>query len=225
MDASTSTVDAVAACPHCGRPLKRKAVELFGVVREVPCYGSCGCAESSAWEPPRKAAPDPCIPARYASARFDLGRWPDAVMAGRSLYVHGPNGTAKSSFAGCLASALSEGGVGVYWVNSRHLITEMQGTYGGRWSDALDRARGCRVLFLDDIGKEQPTAYAISMLYELVEARYGALRPIVATSNFDRAALAARWAAADAETAEAIVSRLCDGCDVIEMGGEDRRLA
>lgn len=216
-------------CDHCGKDLRRITVELFGRPTEVPCWGSCGCEESK-WDGmdvrrDERELARAGIPIRYIRADSEPTGYMATVARGISLYVHGPNGTAKSTFAGSLAKELANAGHSVRWENSKRLMSEIQGMYGGRRTDALDRAYACRVLVLDDIGKEQPTAFAISMLYELVEQRYGAMKPTVVTSNFDRAELCARWSAADPETAEAIVSRLCDGCEVVEMDGSDRRLA
>ena len=216
-------------CDHCGKELRRIEIELFGKPVEVPCWGSCGCEESK-WDGldvPRgeRELARAGIPMRYVRAGSEPTGYAGTVARGISLYVHGPNGTAKSTFAGLLARELVDAGHSVRWENSKRLISEIQGMFGGKQTDALDRAYACKVLVLDDVGKEQPTAFAISMLYELVEQRYGAMKPIVVTSNFDRAELATRWSAADPETAEAIVSRLCDGCEVVEMNGQDRRLA
>lgn len=222
MDVTTST----ARCPHCGAPRPTREIEVLGRRVTVTCACQCEGAEAEWRGVPRARRRYELagIPPRYAGPTVDTMGRELAVAAGESLYIHGPNGTAKSTYAASLAKALLDMGTGVYWTNSKHLITEIQGTYSGRPSEALDRARSCKVLILDDLGKEQPTPYAISVLYELVEARYGANRPIVATSNFDRAELAARWAGADAPTAEAIVSRLCDGCESVEMEGADMRL-
>lgn len=217
-------------CPHCGKVLETKTLGFFGGnPYTVPLYTSCGCEESK-WDgtdvvPSERRYVMAGIPERYLHVDCDLMGYEQVVWSGRSLYVHGPNGTAKSSFAGQLGRRLVDMGQSVFWVNAKHLVSEIQGTFGGRQTDVLDRAYACHVLVLDDLGKEQPTAFALSMLYELVELRYGAMKPFVVTSNFDRAQLASRWAASDVETGEAIVSRLCDGVEVLELGGEDRRLA
>ena len=131
----------------------------------------------------------------------------------------------KTFFACALAKRLVDMGVSVRFENSRHLMTEIQGIFGGRSTDALDRAHNCRVLVLDDLGKEQATEFAISMLYELVDGRYMQGKPTVVTSNFSRGELMTRLCERDAATAESIVSRLCENADTLLMDGEDRRLA
>lgn len=216
-------------CPHCGKPLNRHTVELFGIVKEVTDYASCGCEASKhdgEMEPrtPRlvKAAG---IPAKFADADSDVSGWLDAVASGTSLYIHGPFGSGKTTFACSLLKRLADRGISGRFENAKGIVTEIQKSYNGMPTDVLERAYNCKVLVLDDLGKEQPTAFSISMLYELIDSRYRAGRPIVATSNFTRGELLRRWAEADAPTAESIVSRLCDGSETLYMGGSDRRLA
>jgi len=216
-------------CPHCGKALKRKEVVLFGKPMAVPCYGSCGC-EDSAFD--GEGIPQTArryakagIPKRYLESEWDHFSRPHDVMAGRSVYIYGPNGTGKTTFACALAKLLIDMGVTVRFENSKQVITEIQESYSGKPTDVLDRCYACRVLFLDDLGKEQPTPYALSMLYQVIDTRYAAGKPIVVTSNFSRGALVNRWERADLETAEAIVSRLCENCETVEIGGDDRRLA
>lgn len=216
-------------CPHCHKPLRRRTVELFGRSVEVTDYASCGCEESK-WDgenidrTDRKYAAAG-IPMRYISADADLMGWDDEIMRGGSLYIHGPFGTGKTRFACALAKRLIDRGVSARFENAGHLMAEIKAMYGGRSSDAMERAYACRVLVLDDLGKEQPTPHSMAMLYELIDSRYMAGKPIIVTSNFDRSELMRRWAQADEATAESMVSRLCDGTECLFMGGDDRRLA
>lgn len=216
-------------CPRCGKELKVITVELFGKPKEVTCYGSCGCDESKLdgvyVKDSNRAYVRAGIPLRYLGAETNLDGWDSHVFEGKSLYIHGPYGDGKTHFACALAKSLIDMGAFVRFENSKHVITEVQGTYSSGHTDVLDRCYNCRVLVLDDLGKEQPTPYSISMLYELIDARYSAKKPIVVTSNFARDELLHRWAPADLATAESIVSRLCDGVEVISMNGPDRRLS
>lgn len=216
-------------CPRCGKPLKRIVIQFFGKPTEVPCYGSCGCDESrmdvDGVPRAKRNYSRIGIPSRYLDADCDVSEYAEMVANGRSLYVVGKYGNGKTYFAAALAKRLCDAGETVRFENSKHLITEIQGTYDGRRTDALDRAYNCSVLVLDDLGKEQPTEYSISMLYELIDSRYAAGKRMVVTSNFERGELLGRLATRDAATAEAIVSRLCDGVDVVRFDGPDRRLS
>lgn len=215
-------------CPHCHKRVKTITVELFGKPTEVPCWTSCGCEESKLdgmliEQADRKFALAG-IPERYLKAECDLQNRQFAVNEGKSLYIYGDYGVGKTHYACALAKALMNMGNSVRFENSKKFISEIQGMYSGRNSDVLERAYACRVLVLDDLGKEQPTPFALSMLYELVDSRYSACKPMVVTSNFRKDLLMERWANADEATAEAIVSRLCEA-ETVEMDGRDWRVA
>jgi len=217
-------------CPRCGKPLKttRFSVPGLGLERDVYCYGSCGC-EASQRDMGIESRTDRLlseagIPSAYMLADCDLKGMQLAVHNGRSLYIHGPNGVGKTYFACALARALVNLGDVVYFANSYRLVSEIQRTYSGRSTDVLDRCYACRVLVLDDLGKEMPTAYSAGVLYGLVDQRVSEGKPTVTTSNFSRGELLARFAQSDEATAEALVSRLCEGTETMRMDGTDKRI-
>ena len=88
------------------------------------------------------------------------------------------------------------------------------------------------LLILDDIGTENPTEWAAERLYLIVNSRYSAGKPIIATSNFNAAELVNRLKTRDKSgrliesdvTGQRIVSRLCEMCQPVKIGGVDRRL-
>lgn len=216
-------------CPRCGRELGRTTVELFGRQVEVTCYGSCGCEESKldgedvGQEERRYAIAG--IPVKYTRRQVDVGGAQASVYDGSSLYVYGPNGTGKSTYIANVAKLLCDMGRTVLFRNSKLLTEEIKATFDTGDQEILERCYGVDVLFLDDLGKEQPTDYVLSMLYALVEMRYADMKPTVIASNFARDELLTRWAQVDEATAVAIVSRLCDGVRTVRMDGRDWRVA
>ena len=216
-------------CPHCRKPLKRITVELFGKPHEVTCYGSCGCEESK-WDGADVGREDrkyviAGIEPKYLQRDVGLDGHQNEVYSGKSLYVFGPNGTGKSTFAANLSKALVNMGRSVLFRNSKLLTEEIKGTIDGRDTSILDRCYGVDVLVIDDMGKEQATEYTLSMLYAVIEGRYGAMKPVVVTSNYSRGELVGRWAQVDESTARAIASRLKDDVVTVEMNGRDWRTA
>lgn len=91
-----------------------------------------------------------------------------------------------------------------------------------------DRARRYRLtpfLVLDDLGQEVPTQWAVSEMFDLINYRYGEELPTIITSQFRRDQLARKMARnGGEEQALAIVSRLMEVCEVIDLGSKDRRM-
>lgn len=236
IDSPVGAIPAFKTCPHCGRPLKTTTVTAFGrTYGNLPCWGSCGCAESDfTWAPGtdlEKRYLAAGIGRRYLHVKADTGDWPRKVMEGRSLYIVGGNGTRKTGFAAAIAMRIlntfkrDHVRYSLRFENSRDVISQLQGIFDGARNDVMDRLYSCDVLVLDDLGKEQPTEYAASMLYEIIDQRYRDLKPIIVTTNFTRGELGERLARKDRATAESIVSRLCDNVEVIDMYGDDVRVA
>ena len=162
------------------------------------------------------------IEPKYLGVEVELEGHQNSVFDGKSLYIHGPNGTGKTTFAANLAKALVNMGRTVLMRNSKQLTEDMKAAMSDQ--AVLNRLYGVDVLVIDDLGKEQPTDYSLSMLYLVIETRYAKMRPMVVTSNFRRDQLMTRWAEVDAATAEAIISRLCDNTATVEMSGRDWRV-
>lgn len=74
-----------------------------------------------------------------------------------------------------------------------------------------------RLLFLDDIGVEKATEWALQTLYTIIDRRYRDMRQTVITSNLNLNDLAAK-------VGDRIVSRIAGMCEVVHLKGKDRRL-
>ena len=114
--------------------------------------------------------------------------------------------------------------------------------------DLLDKLSGVDLLHIDDLGAQHTTPWRLEQLYSIVDARYQAGRPIVATTNLMPSALAEqmgrqilttvtedrdgqkseerREVSNDASevVGQRIVSRLVEMCgDPLPLFGEDKR--
>ncbi len=234
------------ACEFCGRELRPRVLpSLFGLKPMTLGFEECDCPEARKRreeeereeEERRRMAEGEAfcrrldkagVPRRYFKAQHPMAKeLADKVEGGASLYVWGDNGTLKTTLASAIARRLVCHGLRVLMVNSIDLLIEIQSTYGTPKSEAdvLDRYYKAPVLVIDDLGKEQQTAWTVSRLYSIVNARYGAMLPTVITSNFKVSDLAERMAGSDQSTARAIASRLAGSCEQIATGGGDRRLS
>lgn len=234
------------SCEFCGSDLRPRVLMMpFGQGSMVCGFEDCDCpgarkrreAEERAHEERVRRAESEAfydrlgrsgVPRRYLKAQHPLAReLAEKVEGGTSLYVWGGNGTLKTTLASAIARRLLYRGRRVRMVNSVDLLIEVQSTYGTPRSEAdvLARYSKTPVLVIDDLGKEQQTAWTVSRLYSIVNARDGAMLPTVITSNFRVSDLAGRMAGSDRSTAQAIASRLAGSCEQIATGGGDRRLS
>jgi DNA replication protein DnaC len=85
--------------------------------------------------------------------------------------------------------------------------------------DPLWRYIRADLLVLDDLGRERVTDWATERLYVLVNARYGELRPTIATTNLRPSELVAL------PQYGPIVSRLLDGRQAVRIEGRDQRVS
>lgn len=231
-----STTDA--RCPYCGEELPPIEVTVMGrkwTVGRKPCEcdaARCERIERLRMENAEAAAKKAAdldrrvlaagVPELYLHADHPkAAELAETVAGGTGLYIHGSSGTGKTTLAAAIARRLVSSGLRVEFTTAPKLMDAM------RDRKAEDRARTdalvtCRVLVIDDIGMESPTAYASERLHHILSERLGALRPTVYTSNYRRGEIAQRYAGSKAGVA--IASRLNERTVAIPVYGEDRRL-
>ena len=82
------------------------------------------------------------------------------------------------------------------------------------------------LLIIDDMGKEPPTEWAISTVYNIINGRYEAYLPTIVTTNYNTESLIARMTprdTSDSTTAQATIDRLMEMCMAITLTGESWR--
>ena len=83
--------------------------------------------------------------------------------------------------------------------------------------EIVDRCIKVKWLFLDDIGAEKASDWTLQTLYLIINERYGAMKPVVISSNSDMKQLTTH-------IGDRITSRLAGMCKTILMTGEDMRM-
>jgi DNA replication protein DnaC len=174
----------------------------------------------------RRLALEAGVPERYSWAVPDGSR--NELMAkGTGYYLHGVSGDGKSTMAsGMLKGWLAAGMGQALWVPAVQLMPEISDTYGGKGSETavVGRYASSPLLVIDDLGKENVGRWSLSKLFWLLDARYGAKRPTIVTSQHSPEELGAIMAMQNPETAKAIVGRLHETYRQIRMGDVDHRL-
>jgi DNA replication protein DnaC len=137
-----------------------------------------------------------------------------------NLLVFGDVGLGKTGLAWSLVRAMVERGERARLVSWLDYLAALKEAYALK--ERPERLDAVPVLFLDDLGAERPTPWALDELATLVERRHRHALTTGATSNFTPGELAAGLAE-DEVLGRRIVSRLADGAQ-IRMEGRDRRL-
>lgn len=104
---------------------------------------------------------------------------------GRSLFIHGATGSGKSALAAYIARVYAEYGVGVCYASASLIHTEIdQRTY-----DAVDEVqmeryyREVDLLVIDGLGLELGIVRRGSLIPQIFEDRFQAMRPTIITSS------------------------------------------
>ena len=143
------------------------------------------------------------------------------AKAGQSFYLHGPNGTRKTTLAMAAARCLLSLGADVFVVSTYDLMDAMRSRKDEDRS-LFDRAASCGVLILDDLGKEASnTPYSCERLFAIVDTRYKNVHPMIVTSHYKLSELACEITTGD--VAVAIASRLAEVCIQLALEGDDMR--
>jgi DNA replication protein DnaC len=232
----------------------------FVVDEDTNTASDCRC-RSARIARRRAAALEGRVPRRYRGASFErppvLGMPEPVVSAvrayvrqlerrlreGRGLWIVGDVGTGKTTLAMIVSSAAIQAGhsVAIYALpRLLNLIRDEVGADGGLL-DLLDRLSSVELLHIDDLGAQHTTPWRLEQLYSLVDARYQAKRPIVATTNLMPDELARQMGRrvvatedgtgrvvttdeSSEQMGQRIVSRLIEMCgDPLPLFGADRR--
>ena len=204
----------VSECPWCGYECVFKS-DLDAYREDVLRVGSDKLEEAG-------------VPKLFRSVEPDYERADFIIETGRGFFITGGSGTAKTLLASSIAKALVERGLSVRFVSSVDILSSFKDTYGTSKSEAdvFADLNGCDLLVIDDLGKENDTSWASTMLYAVIDGRYGAAKPIVVTTNYSEGELVAKMSRDyDDKTARALMSRLYEMTERVSLDGPDRRLS
>jgi DNA replication protein DnaC len=150
-------------------------------------------------------------------------------LPGRNGFlITGTKGTGKTHIAAAIANYLLRRGTAVICTTERNLFGAIRRTYShtsGDESAVREVYERVSLLVIDDLGKEKPSEWTLATLYAIIDGRYENAMPLIITTNYDAKSLLARLTPTDGDvtTADAMVDRLNEMCESIEMCGESWR--
>lgn len=163
---------------------------------------------------------------RYTFAGFDVspeneyafGRFQSFDPVKDNLFAFGPCGTGKTHLAGALLKAVCAAGLTVKWTNPIYLARALRSRWASDEGPFVESLVSQQVLIIDDLGVGKDTNTTLSLIYEIIDRRrHKKLNGLVLTSNQSLDELA------HAYRDDRIFSRIAGMCEVVQVGGPDRR--
>ena len=137
---------------------------------------------------------------------------------GKGLLLHGDVGTGKTYIACMIANALIDKGDPVLVTNFARILNTLQGTFEKQ--EYLDSLNQFKLLVIDDLGVERDTGFAKEQVFNIIDSRYRAGKPMIITTNLSMQKLATETELSDKRVYDRIIER----CFPVEVSGESRRI-
>lgn len=154
-----------------------------------------------------------------ALARMYADRFDEMAEQNIGLMFWGGVGTGKTYYAACIANALIEKHYPVIMAPVQDLVADMTENYGENRNYVLSLVERVDLLILDDLGVERGTDYMQQHVYDIINTRANANKPLIVTTNLSPSDF-------DNETVD-IKKRTYDRvkglCQYVLVGGDSRR--
>lgn len=242
------TADGLRLCAVCGER-KQTWFGVEGVIarRKVPCMCKCERDKLAAEEEARKrqetalridryrkmgltdeqyractfAADDGADAKTSQFCRAYVENWDWAVQNNAGLLLWGDVGGGKTFYAACIANALIDQGIPATMTTIPRLVSAMKKDFGAERGNVLAMVEKAPLLVLDDVGTERDTEYSNEAVYEIINARYKAQKPLIVTTNLTMTALKS----AEDMARRRIYDRIVEMCTPLKVSGGGRRQA
>lgn len=122
-----------------------------------------------------------------------FGKLNERIEAGDGFYLQGTRGTGKTMLAAAVLNAAKAAGYGICFERVGHVVESLSKLHGDEWKQYRERMGTVRVLLLDELGSEAPTAKALEILTAIIDQRYATHRVTLVTTNLTSAELIERY--------------------------------
>lgn len=231
--------DGLLHCGNCRTPKECRA-EMFGEMRTLPCMCQC---KTEAYQAKRKEmrrkqleirrdeafsaeemrgwtfSNDDGANAKLTDAmRRYVDAFPRMLASGQGLLLWGNSGTGKT-FAACeVANALIDNGYSVFVSSFSRIANVLQDTKEGR-QKYINNLNRYHLVVIDDLGVERQTQYMQEIVYNIIDSRYRAGKPMIITTNLDISELKKPSDVSNIR----IYDRIIERCFPVEVNGKSRR--
>lgn len=156
---------------------------------------------------------------QFCRAYVENWEWARKNNAGVLLW--GDVGGGKTYYAACIANALIDKGIPAVMTTIPRLVASMQKDFGADRGNVLAMVANTPLLILDDVGTERNTEYSNEQVYEIINERYKAKRPLIVTTNLNMVALKTT----EDMTKRRVYDRIIEMCTPCKVAVAGRRQA
>ena len=157
--------------------------------------------------------------AHIAKAKRYVDQWQRMKAENIGLLLWGNVGSGKSYVAACIANALLEQNIPVLMTNFSKILNTLNSLYKEDRNKYIQDLNRYSLLVIDDLGIERNTEYALEQVYNIIDARYTAGKPLIVTTNLHLDDIREPEDLAH----ERMYSRILEMCVPIRFTGEDLR--
>lgn len=154
----------------------------------------------------------------FKFARYYVDNFSEMKNNNCGLLLFGRPGSGKSYLSFCIANALLEKYISVIAITSNGLLQKIRelSTFGNTELNSLYRSmEQVSLLIIDDLGAESNSEYNKSKIYEVIDARYRANKPIIITTNLNPSDFKRKLTSQDGVART--FDRIAEMCEMVEM--------
>ena len=118
----------------------------------------------------------------YRIVRNYVQNFDEMYRNNQGLLLYGPVGTGKSYAAACIANELLNQKIPVIMTSFVKILQMIQDKQVEE-SELIVRLNNAKLLIIDDLGTERNTDYGLEKVYNVIDSRYLAGKPLILTTN------------------------------------------
>lgn len=119
----------------------------------------------------------------FETAKKYADRFQDMYKKNQGLLLYGPVGTGKSFTAACIGNYLLNNAKPVIMTSFVKILQDIW--ENDREAEYITILNSASLLIVDDLGTERETDYALEKVYNIIDSRVRANKPMIITSNLE----------------------------------------